>query len=204
MLNAVVGKPGFGKTYTVVRWAEKWLNEGYDVYSNVIIDETYYRLRKPTKKKPLGNLWYWNRIEDFVDIHSGIVIADEFGSYFDARNYTNFPPEVRLKFQQYRKDRLDIFYTVQSFGRTDLIVRQLTNQVIECGHLGKFFWTKAYDADKYEDGTKGGTLAMPHWFNTRIAKAYDTFQEVNKRTRTNPNLIPMKKALILSKGGEHT
>jgi len=201
MLSAIVGKPGYGKTYTGVRYIEKWLNEGIDVYSNVVIDETYYKLRKSTEKKPLGRLYYWNDITNFIDIHSGIVFADEFGSYFDSRDYTKFPPEVRVKFQQYRKDRLDIYYTVQSFGRTDLIVRQLTNTVIECNHLGKLFWTKEYqDVEGYEKGENVGTLAIPHFFNERIARAYDTYQEVNKRVKKDAEFTLMKDLL---KGGDN-
>lgn len=196
MIYAVVGKPGTGKTYNLVRFAEKFLRQGINVYSNIIIDETKFQLGK----KP-GTLYYWYDMKEFADVYNGVVLWDEIGAYFDSRNYEKFPEEIRRKFQQYRKERLDIYYSVQAYGRTDLIIRQITNIVIECNHIWKFFWTKSFDdPEAYLKDEQQGAMVFPHWFNQRIASAYDTYQSVKRLTKKEYQFRLMKDVLL--KGGD--
>jgi len=121
MIYAMTGKPGSGKSYTAVRMVKNLLAKGIDVYANVVIDERIFWQKQKPKKS--GNLYYWRSLQQFRYIENGVVIIDEAASYFEARNWVRFSIEDRIKFQQHRKQRLDIYLIAQSFGRIESSVR---------------------------------------------------------------------------------
>jgi len=205
MITAIVGKPGMGKSFQLVRLAWQAIRGGRDVYSNVLID--FSKLMKK-RKKPYGRLYYWHELSQFTYIHNGLVLIDEVGAYFDSRSYAKFPEDVRIKFQQYRKDGLDIYYTVQAYSRADLIIRQLTNYVLECKRMYWLFWATNYYPEEYEKAgldrpkTQGSFFYV---FNKRIAESYDTTQSINRLDKSNPYKFPLMADIINernTKGGD--
>jgi len=199
MITAIVGKPGSGKSLQLVRIAQATLRKGRDVYSNVLMDENKMNLGKKVR----GRLYRWKDISEFKYIYNGVILMDEVGAYFDSRSYAKFPEDVRVKFQQYRKDGLDIFYTVQAYSRADLIIRQLTNFVQECHNIFGIFWVTEFYPEEYEKPLgiprKGrGTFA---YFGTKkLYSIYDTKQSINRRDKI-PYVFPLMKD-ILMKGGD--
>jgi hypothetical protein len=180
MITAIIGKPGSGKSLQLVRICRKAFRNGRDVYSNIVLDVDKMKGRK---KKGLGECYFWNRIDELKYMEKGLVAWDEIGSYFDSRSYAKFPPDVRVKFQQYRKDGLDIFYTSQAWSRVDLIVRQLTNIVIECTSIFGVFYVREWYPEEYEKpaGVPKKFLGQFAYFGHKgLYSIYDTFQSVNR------------------------
>lgn len=188
MITAVVGKPGSGKSMYLVGLARSEMKAGRDVYSNIVIDENKFKL----KGKKIGKLFYYQTLEQLTYVKDGTVLLDEVGAYLDSRQYTNFPTDVRIKFQQHRKDGLNMFYSVQSYGRADLIIRQLTNDILVCKNLwGLFFTLTRYDADEYEE-EKPKMLGFKFFIpNRKVFKAYDTLQSINRQMVENYKFIRM-------------
>lgn len=171
MITAIIGKPGTGKTLQMVRFAEKFLKKGQDVYSNILLDQSKMNLGK----KP-GRLFFWQDIEQFKYIHEGVILWDEVGAYFDSRAYAKFPEDVRIKLQQSRKDGLNLFYTVQAYSRADLILKQLTNFLLECHSIFNIFWVTEYFPEEYEKPMNAkhrgtffylGTKKLYSYYNTK-------------------------------------
>jgi len=114
MINAFVGKPGTGKTYSMVRLAVKQMAKGRDVYSNFYIDELKVKLligfRK--RKNPIGKLYFWKTINELVKIKQGEILMDEAQIYINAREFRNLPPEFQYKAQQHRKHGVNFWLGV--------------------------------------------------------------------------------------------
>jgi len=197
MITGIIGKPGSGKSLQLVRIAQQMLRRNRDVYSNILMDES--KMKLPKKH---GNLYYWHDVSQFEHIHNGVILWDELGAYFDSRAYSKFPEEVRIKFQQYRKDGLDIFYTVQAYSRADLIIKQLTNFILECHCLFNIFWCTEWYPEEYEkQGALGKHRGSFFYFGgKKLYSVYDTTQRINTVEKTVYKFPRMVE--ILNKGGD--
>lgn len=206
MIYCVTGKPGKGKSYWFVRRIERWLNKKIDVYSIIDIDETKLKL-----KKEHGTLYTFSGLRDFRYIQNGIVVLDEAGAFFEAREWAKFSPDDRVKFQQHRKMELDIYLGVQAFSRLDTSIRQLVTEIIECDSFPGssrenkrtpwFFWTRNFDPETVELKKRKSSGFEFYLFDKRIASAYDTKQFVNLHNQTaKPFLTMREKILKLRKG----
>lgn len=113
----VIGKPGSGKTTTMVKLAYKYVKKGYTVYANVDIPNTY-------------------RIDD-SDITKyelkpkSVLLIDEIGLIFDNRNFKNFTPEQRDWWKLYRHRKLIIWSFSQDMD-VDKKVRKLLSSIFVC------------------------------------------------------------------------
>lgn len=211
MINIITGKPGTSKTYNLVRLAWKFINQGKDVYSNFYINFGAFeakrnkskihrikiwlkkRLFKITKLnifKPAekGKLYFWEKLDDLINIRGGEILIDECQIYFNNRAWKDLPLKLQYKFQQHRKHikrdengkiiGLNIWGAVQNVKRIDLIVRELVNSVFVVKKLGRMILLKQYDIediDKERRYCYSNTLC---WFNYDLANSYDTFQEI--------------------------
>lgn len=182
MIYAIVGKPGEGKSYTAVKLVKSFLEKGNDVYANVLIDERKLQLRH-NKKHKLGTLYYWRSLAQFRYITKGIVIIDEAASYFEARNWARFTIDDRIKFQQHRKQRLDIYLIAQSFGRIESAIRQLVNHVYEMKRINIFgkqlFIKKMFTPEDIDLKTRKPLSTNLFFLDKKIADAYDTEEIIN-------------------------
>lgn len=211
MIYAITGRPGKGKSYYMVRLAKQLLESGIDVYSLIDIDETKLQLKPKNKQKKLGNLFTFNGLKDFKYIFDGVVLLDEAGSFFEAREWAKFSPDDRVKFQQHRKQELDIYLGVQSFNRLDSSIRELTAEIIdsECFPSSSrrvrrtpwFFWYRTFDPEFYglkKQHTKSVEFLR---FNKQLASAYDSKQFVNLHAEPASKFTLMKdKIASLRKG----
>lgn len=210
MINIVTGKPGTGKTYNLVRLAHKFILEGRDVYSNFYINfdeyekqrqKTYsYRisrflrifltryLRIKFRPKKLGRIFFWKRINEFVNIKGGEILIDECQIYFNSRGWKDLPPELQYKFQQHRKHikrdengkiiGLNIWGAVQNVRRIDTVIRELVNNVFILKKTGNLFLAKQYDIEEIDRESKVCYARTFFWLDQKMADSYDTFQEI--------------------------
>lgn len=201
MIYAVTGKPGKGKSYWFARNYEKWLSKGIDVYSLT----TVYEKNLKIKAKHPGTLYKFRGLDDFRKIHDGIVVLDEAGSFFEAREWAKFSPDDRVKFQQHRKMELDIYLGVQSFTRLDSSIRDLTAQVIEIDCFPGssrekrrkpwFFWTKSFDPENIDLKKRKSYDFSIYPFDIRIGRSFDSKEFVNLREQ-NMEMLPTMKDYI--------
>lgn len=214
MINVVVGKPGSGKTYYLVKKAHKFLRQGRDVYSNFYIDFKSYdqetrkkfinrwlgkfynlpfvrnvRLRFFNKKdRRLGKLYFWNELEDLLEIRGGEILIDECQIYFNSRSWKKLPFRLQYKFQQHRKHikknndgsymALNIWGAVQNVKRIDTVVRELVNNIYSLKKVGLLFRACLYDIEDIDKEKRKPYKVSLFLFDKHLAKCYDTFQEI--------------------------
>lgn len=210
MINIITGKPGTGKTYNLVCLAHKFIHEGRDVYSNFYINfEEYDKQRQKNRfnrfcrflrlfctrylrfkfrPKKLGKIYFWKRIDEFVNIKGGEILIDECQIYFNSRGWKDLPPELQYKFQQHRKHikrgddgkiiGLNIWGAVQNVRRIDTVIRELVNNVFILKKVGLVFLAKQYDIEEVDKENKICYSRKFFLFNKKLANSYDTFQEI--------------------------
>ena len=197
--------------------ARDLLEEGIDVYSNIKINEFTLNLHARRKhfwsaeRHVLGHLYYWESLMQFKFIHNGIVILDEAGSYFEATEWAKFDPDDRLKFQQHRKQELDIYLGVQNFKRVTNVIRDLTVSAIELSSFPQssrrhrrtpfIFMAREYKSDDIELKKRKSIGTSFYRFDKSVADSYSTKQFVNLRKIVEYNFKPMREFFTDTVGG---
>lgn len=180
MINLYVGKPGFGKTYALVRLAYKKINQGRNVYSNFWIDFSKMKL-----KPGHGRVFFWKNLDDLISIRHGEILMDEAQIYMNSREYTKLPKEMQYKMQQHRKQGLNLHMAVQNAKRIDTIARELVNSVFQLSNYRLFFTMKEYDIEEIDKVKKKSKSFTMYRMNKKLANCYDTLQEIAHETRIN-------------------
>lgn len=176
MINIYVGKPGMGKTYALVRLAYKLINEGRNIHSNFYIDFSSMSL-----KEGHGNLYFWKTIDEIVPIREGEILIDECQIYMNSRDWKSLPKAVQYKLQQHRKQGLNIHGAVQNVRRIDSVARELVNSIFQVSkHLGGLFIAREYDIEDIDKESRSSYSTQFYFFNKKLAKCYDTLQEIAK------------------------
>ena len=174
MINIYVGKPGMGKTYTLVKKAYKFINEGKNIYSNF-----YMNFNKMPLKDNHGQIFFWQDILEIVPIKTGEIFIDEAQIYMNSREWKDLPKQVQYKLQQHRKHGVNIHGAVQNIKRIDKVCREIVNSVFEIKRIGKLFIAKEFDIEDI-DKTRRSNLSLSFYFlNKKLANCYDTLQEIN-------------------------
>ena len=207
MINVIVGKPGTGKTYYLVKLARKFILSGRDVYSNFFINrkkliEDYeqsriYKLKKLFSerilKKPFlseyGRIIFWVKLDDFLNIRGGEILIDECQIYFNSRKWKDLPERLQYKFQQHRKHighskdgkiiELNIWGAVQNVKRIDTVVRELVNNVFAVNHIARLFMIREYDIEEIDKVKKDCYSTKFFVLNKKTAESYNTREEID-------------------------
>lgn len=108
------GKKGSGKTTYLTRIAIKSLKQGKKVYSTVEIPGTYLFDVEEVGKKTFDP--------------KSIVLIDEIGMIWDARDFSKFPKEVRDFFKYQRQYKLTVYVFSQTFD-VDKKIRDVTDEM---------------------------------------------------------------------------
>lgn len=202
MIYCLVGRPGTGKTYSLVDIAYKAIIHGCNVYSNFYIDFSplldkrrvkilrfrrffnFFRLRLLVsvcdRFLRFGELIFWHELTDFIFIKQGIILMDEAQIYINSREYKVLPTSVQYKFQQHRKHGLDLYLAVQNVKRIDIVARELVNAVFEFKRVGKLFLMREFDIEEIDKTKRTAYRVRFFLFNKKIASCYDTFQEITR------------------------
>jgi hypothetical protein len=114
-IEIVMGKPGSGKSTYCALEAKKYMKKGYKVWSNVDISGTYML----------------NVKEDLMKYHieNGLVIIDEAGKEFNARDFKKFTMNLFEFFTLHRHYKLKIILAVQFWDRLDKVIRELVRRI---------------------------------------------------------------------------
>jgi len=201
MIYCLVGRPGTGKTYSLVHLAWKQICYGRDVYANFFIDFTTLKQRRNarilffykivskigfrkqffwlyTKLTTYGQVKFWKKLSDFTGLQKGIILMDEAQIYINAREYKSLDTSVQYKFQQHRKHGLDLYLAVQNVKRIDVVARELVNAVFEFKRIGKLFFMQEFDIEEIDKAKRTPYKLKFFFFSKAIAKCYNTMQEI--------------------------
>jgi len=206
MINIITGKPGTGKTYYLAKLARKFILSGLDIYSNFFIDKDkiisdyekslrfkiitiFHKIFLEEKYQPAyGQIIFWEKLDEFIDIRGGEVLIDECQIYFNSRKWKDLPERIQYKFQQHRKHikrdsqgkvvGLNIWGAVQNVKRIDTVVRELVNNVFIIKKIFKLFIIRQYDIEEIDKEKKYCYSTNIFTFSHKVASSYDTFQEI--------------------------
>lgn len=182
-ITIIEGRPGTGKTVFLTQRVLTYLGMGYDVYTNIEIDNAFLRPKYRGKLKIIQSL------EDIINLREGKIVLDEVQTYLNSRNWDKLDIRFQLLLQQHRKRGLDIVGATQSVKRADVVFRELVHFFYDIrkiasfklfGNVYGFFWLREFDADDIEvdrserSPVRMGTLVIADPYVFRV---YDTTQE---------------------------
>lgn len=176
MIKIITGYPGAGKSYTLTRLAYEYLNKNRMVFVNFPIRIDKSLLKKHCK----GEIYYWKNLIEFRTTYDGIILMDEAQGYFNSRRWKEMKPEDEIKFQQHRKDGLDIIGAVQNYNRVDKVLRELAQEVYLVKSIfGKLFIYQRYDPAEFEKNNRKPADTKFYFFNKKIANSYKTKKRIH-------------------------
>jgi len=194
------GRPGTGKTYTLVAVLLKELNRGRIVYSNFFIDWHGNTMKKWrfifTKVKifrwsvmlplprqimtfnPPSNLRSWTKLSDLLMAQNAIIAIDEAHFYLNSRKWKELPMDFMRKIAEHRKDGLHIYGTVQNVNRLDVVARELIDYWYVCRKIPFFVLATEFDIDEDEQ-KKHPIYTSFRLFRKKIYSRYDTLRKIS-------------------------
>lgn len=190
MITIHYGKLGAGKSYSATCEVWKMIHKGRDCYVNWKINFTdyylkkrksfWYRLWNPVFR--IGNVYYWETLEELYKLRNGEVFFDEAHMSIDARDFAKLPPKFKRKLTQSRKYGLNLHFISQHTGQIDIAVRRLANDCVEHKKFWRLFYWKEYDGEQIEKIIESNPDRKPksiglgwYWFRKSFAKSYNTF-----------------------------
>lgn len=172
-----IGRKGCGKTATIARFALKYSNKGFLVYTNVpYISNTYlFNPKQLDDRKPKPN---------------SIVLLDEVSLVWSNRDFKNFRAEEFFRYCRQYKCKVIMFS--QSFD-VDLKIRNLCDRIFIMSRIGKIVLyrpvTKKVGVIKRADNTGdlGETYAYGSifgWSLMYLPRYYGLFESFNPPDRS--------------------
>lgn len=183
MIEGWIGRPGSGKTYTLVARALKERDRGRDVFANF----------------PIDGCWVFEP-EDLLELPPGLIIIDEAHLWFSARQAISLPPSWLAEMSQTRKNSWDIIWSAQHENRVDRVIRDVSNwlYLTTCwfprpgGGPPRLFRTQCYEPEFFRRPKKSMVTAW-YPFRWSVAEAYDTMGRVELAEHSKRKSDPYSK-----------
>ena len=167
MIEAYIGRPGTGKTYTLTERALREKAKGQDVYTN-------YPVKGCTLFGP----------DDLLHLPPGVIVIDEAHLWFPARQALRLPPSWLAKLSQTRKSGWTMLWSTQHEKRVDSVLRDVTNWFWLCrcyqipGSPKPFLFTaQCYEPEEFRQKKKA-YYTTRRFFRQQVASAYDTYGSI--------------------------
>lgn len=132
------------------------------------------------------------------------VLGDEFSVQMNSRSFkTNIDPLFLNTLLTCRHYHISLFYTAQRFNQVDALLRQVTQNVIECNKVWRFQIQSVYDGYQLENCINPllvVPLSRSCWFvRNRDYGYYDTLACVDnlKKAEMSGDMISQKEILDL-------
>lgn len=211
-INIYVGLFGMGKTLSMIHdvidfynqfnnikvWDDRfnrWAIQKVFVLSNVHINGIKYRKLKSLSQ--LNQIAKWRHISDKKKHYKvkgsikyvrtlTIVVLDEASTQLNSRNFkSNFSSQTLGTLLTSRHALIHGFYmTSQRFGHCDALLRQVTNNVIQCDKKWRFQKLTYYDAWSYENSPRPAEAPADHvegfFITDKDYAAYNTLAVVDQ------------------------
>lgn len=176
-LHMVFGKKGSGKSSYLIKLAYKYQKKGYLVYTNMqdcVI--------------PGVRIFDIKHLGDFIPVENSLLLVDEVGMIWDARDFKAFKPAVRDFFKLQRHYKCIVYLASQTFD-VDKKIRDLCDTMMLCTNVATVFslgrtitkrivLTKA--SPEAESRISENLAFSPFWnwhltYIPRYAKGYDSY-----------------------------
>lgn len=146
MIYVITGKPGHGKTAYGVVQMRKLLLQGETIYANTKLNPRAMFSPKKYKKlfgeeeiegdiinpkdRETKKILYWQNFSDWQFFKDGTIFCDEGLRYFDSHKWESLSDKMRQRLTEHRKDRLDMYITVQDYTFIDKTIRKIAERFI--------------------------------------------------------------------------
>lgn len=184
-LTLFANKQGAGKTTAMLEYLERMRA----LYPEVVI-VTNFNYAHETM--PFTD---WQQFFDVRNGEKGVIFAiDEIQNEFNSTAWKNFPESLLSEITQQRKQRVKIVATSQVFTRVAKPLREQTHEVVECfTFLGRWTFTKAFDAQEYEavvDNPAIKNKLHRLWRrnfvqDNKLRELFDSYAKIQRMKRTN-------------------
>lgn len=124
MIYLYSGATGSGKTSRAVRQAFNDWKQGIDIFSNI---QLYFNENYKDKKGKVGRIYYFDVIDEIMDVTDGTILFDDAGVLFNAKSWEKIPIEFVHKLQLQRHHRLDLIATVPKIKTVHIDYRRLVH-----------------------------------------------------------------------------
>lgn len=174
MIEALIGRPGSGKSY----WATKRVLQAADRDRLVF---TNYDVSHP-------NVFKFTP-DQLMDLPPGLVVIDEAHLWFPARMSLKLPMSWLAGMSQTRKKGWDLVLVAQHESRLDRAVRDVCSWMWLCRAWGDWnghpimFSASSWEPEFFRREDRRFTRQM-HFFDRRVANAYDTFESLTQADHT--------------------
>lgn len=192
-LTMYCGRQGAGKTTATVEYLERMRS----LYPKAIIVTNFGYIHQHMEFTD------WKMFFDVRNGEDGVIFAiDELQNEFESTAWKNFPPNLLREITQQRKQRIKIVGTSQVFTRVVKPLREQTFEVVECfTFLGRWTFTKAFDAQEYEAVIQNPTLKNKLrrlWRKNfvqdqKLRDLFDSYAKIEKMKNTD--YLPMNERL---------
>ncbi len=82
---------------------------------------------------------YLGNVAELARVGFGLVLLDEASVCVASRYWQQVPRDVLAAFAQSRKNGLDLWFTSQHINRVDTVLREISNEEVNCRRLGPAF-----------------------------------------------------------------
>jgi hypothetical protein len=117
---------------------------------------------------------YFDHIEEIQNIQSGVVLLDEAMIVVPARFWQDTGRDLLGRFAQLRKVGLHLMYTAQLYDGVDKVLRELTNEVVDCQKWGSWFRQSKHDPSRKLN--VGGRFRP---YSETLANLYNTLEIIS-------------------------
>jgi hypothetical protein len=174
MIEALIGRPGSGKSY----WLTKRVLEAADrdrlVFTNYAVAHPNVFLFTP---------------DELLDLPPGLVVIDEAHLWFPARMSLKLPMSWLAGMSQTRKKGWDLLLAAQHESRLDRAVRDVCSWMWLCRAWGSWdghpmvFSASSWEPEFFRREDRRFTRSF-HFFDRRVAEAYNTFEALEQADHT--------------------
>lgn len=199
-INAYVGLFGRGKTLSAVQrcissycqyndkkvWCrrrKKFVVQKIHIISNVSLSIPYEKFISLSQLVEVANT-IQGLDDEFDTLTVTIALADELSVQMNSRNFkTNVDALFLNTILTCRHFNMALVYTAQRFNQVDALLRQVTQNVIECKKYWRFQTLEYYDAWSMENASSSDLIkavSRSGWFvRNKDYNAYNTFATVD-------------------------
>lgn len=150
MIFVITGKPGHGKTAYAVKELRLLLSLGDVIYSNTkLYPRKMFSVKKYKKlfgdediegdialqvdrENPNKKILYYQNFAEWSWFKDGTVFCDEGLRYFNARKWESLSEQMTARLTEHRKDKINIYITIQDFSFIDKQIRMMCESFIHC------------------------------------------------------------------------
>lgn len=174
MIEALIGRPGSGKSYELTRRVVEAADRDRLVFTN-------YAVKHPNV--------YTFTPDQLMDLPPGLVVIDEAHLWFPARMSLKLPMSWLAGMSQTRKNGWDMLLAAQHESRLDRAVRDVCSWMWLCSAWGSHnghpiaFAAASWEPEFFRRPEKRFTRRV-NFFNQRVASSYDTFERLTQADHT--------------------